>query len=186
MNEHDPYSQPNGVLKNLAGLADGHALARFEATMTRARIAELLRNPIPGNFDLQHLNKIHCQVFQDVYAWAGQPRTVDIIKDDSHFAHFRYIESSFGDMIAPQVRDLRNGPLDGWARRAAALHGDLNAVHPFREGNGRACRLFMRALAHERGFDIAFERVGRAENIGVFMLAQAGHNGQCVTIKENP
>ena len=107
-----------------------------------------------------------------------KPRTVDIVKDDSRFGHFRYIASSFADMIAPQVHDLREGSLEGWARKAAALHGDLNAVHPFREGNGRACRLFMRALANERGLDVAFERVTRAENVGAFMLAHAGHNGQ--------
>ena len=184
MADKDPYVQPNGVLKNLPGFTDGHALARFEATMTRARIAQLLQEPIPGKFDLAHLNKIHRHIFQDVYAWAGKIRTVDIGKGDSQFAHHRFIESSFESMIAPQVADLRTGSLDGWARRAADCHGDLNAAHPYREGNGRSGRVFMRLLAHERGLDIGFERVTRTENVGAFMLAHAGHNGQLEALYE--
>jgi len=77
----DPYLYPRtNVLKNLRGLTDPEHLERFEARRTHRRIAELIDNALSGEFDLAHLKAIHRYIFQDVYEWAGQFRTVNISK----------------------------------------------------------------------------------------------------------
>jgi cell filamentation protein len=73
----DPYLYPGtNVLKNLRGLTDPELLERFEARRTHQRIAELIDTPIPGGFDVAHLKTFQQYIFQDVYEWAGQFRTV--------------------------------------------------------------------------------------------------------------
>jgi fido (protein-threonine AMPylation protein) len=99
--------------------------------------------------DIEHLQGIHRYLFQDVYKWAGDFRTVDIAKGDSYFAHVPYIESTlkglFGELS--EERHLRGLNQERFASRLAQILGTLNAVHAFREGNGRAQREFVRELA---------------------------------------
>src|SRR5437588_8013537 len=77
----DPYLYPGtNVLKNLRGLTDPKLLERFETRRSHRRIAELIDTPVPGGFDVAHLKAIHRHIFQDVYQWAGQFRTVNNIQ----------------------------------------------------------------------------------------------------------
>ncbi|MGH2485845.1 MAG: Fic/DOC family protein [Ktedonobacterales bacterium] len=156
------YEYFNGVLRNKFGIQDATELDAVEATLTGVRIIQLERaHPISGHFDLVHLQSIHHFIFQDIYTWAGELRQTDIIKGASRFAHFRFLESSaqklFTDLAAEHY--LRGLPMDQFAVRAAYHLGELNALHPFREGNGRAQRLFLAALATAAGYDLAWERV---------------------------
>ncbi len=82
----DTYCIPGSpVLKNKAGITDQALLDQFEADFTTIRIIEIAQNPVEGAFDLDHLCKIHFHVFQDVYEWAGDIRTVDIIRGEGRF-----------------------------------------------------------------------------------------------------
>lgn len=81
------------VLKNKAGITDQELLDEFEADFTAIRILEMTQNPVEGSFDLAHLCKIHQYLFQDVYEWAGEVRSVDIIRGDSRFCNVRQIQS---------------------------------------------------------------------------------------------
>jgi cell filamentation protein len=75
----DPYSYPGTeVLRNLPGITDPAELARFEFRRSLARLLELNERPLPGRYDLAHLQSFHHHLFQDVYRWAGELRTVDI------------------------------------------------------------------------------------------------------------
>jgi cell filamentation protein len=77
----DPYVAPEtGVLRNIAGLGDSALLEEYEGEMSIMRQIELLEAPLPASFDFAHLKAIHRYLFQDVYAWAGEPRTVDMAK----------------------------------------------------------------------------------------------------------
>ena len=100
------YEYPNGVLRNRLGITDAEALDRAEAAIAVVRLGELARNPIAGHFDFDHLRAIYRYIFQDIYEWAGELRQVDIIKGNSRFAHFRFIESSaktiFDELAAEQ------------------------------------------------------------------------------------
>ncbi len=80
----DVYCIPGtGVLKNKAGITNQDLLDEYEADFTAIRIFELAQAPLKGNFDLTHLCKIHAYLFQDVYEWAGEIRSVYIIRGDS-------------------------------------------------------------------------------------------------------
>ena len=82
----DPYLYPGtNVLKNLRDIRNPGTLACFEAEATTRRIVELIHSPAQGQFDTAHLRAIHRRIFQDVYEWAGQFRTVYISKDGHLF-----------------------------------------------------------------------------------------------------
>jgi fido (protein-threonine AMPylation protein) len=96
----DPYLYPGtNVLKNLRGLTDPEHLERFEARRTHQPIAELIDNPLSGGFDLAHLKAIHRYIFQDVYEWAGQFRTVNISKGGHLFGLADFLESSLQQVL---------------------------------------------------------------------------------------
>ena len=89
---HDEYVDPaTGVLKNRLGITDTATLETTEAQFVAARARELTHQPIPGAFDLSHLQAIHRHLFGDLYEWAGHLRTVDLTKDTSRFAHHAFI-----------------------------------------------------------------------------------------------
>lgn len=79
----DPYTDPqSGVLRNRFGLVDQESLDRAEANSVSVRSILLQLNPLMGNFDSEHLRAIHQYLFQDVYEWAGQFRTIPLAKAD--------------------------------------------------------------------------------------------------------
>lgn len=161
----DPYADDKGVLHNKLGIRDETKLARVEGDLTALRIAELKIDPIKGNFDRAHLNAVHQHIFQDVYKWAGQERTVDIAKGDSPFARTQFIESSTDRLL---TRLDREGGLKGldqqqFAERAAYYMSELNAIHPYREGNGRATRVFVEQIAERAGHQLDFSKLSREQ-----------------------
>src|ERR1700730_1352727 len=150
----DPYLYPGtSVLKNLRGLTDPQQLERFEARRTHQRIAELIDNPLVGEFDLAHLKAIHLYIFKDVYEWAGQYRTVNISKGGHLFGLANFLEPSLQEVLTNLAAEkhLVNLNADTFAGRAAYFLGELNAAHPFREGNGRTQREFIRELGLKAG-----------------------------------
>jgi cell filamentation protein len=120
-----------------------------------------------GGFDARHLQSIHHYIFQDVYPWAGNFRTVDIAKD----GHLFGLNQHIGSFLHKTFDDLRNErylrALDQarFAGRAAYYLGEINAIHPFREGNGRAQREFIRQLALRNGYSIDWSRISRQQMI---------------------
>lgn len=175
------YEYPNGVLRNKLGIRDAEDLKRVEATYTALRIAELDLHPLPGRFDLDHLQAIHRHIFQDVYMWAGELRQVDISKGASRFAHFAFLEDQANLLFTrlAQERWLRDLPPERFTTQAAYYLGELNALHPFREGNGRTQRAFLSALACDAGFRFRWERISseRIVEASVLSLFRADNSG---------
>jgi cell filamentation protein len=99
---HDPYEYPQypGVLINKLNIYDASQLQAAETALTASRINALEAQPLAGPFDLAHLQAIHRHIFQDVYPWAGELRTVDIAKGRSYFASHRYLVSSAQTIFA--------------------------------------------------------------------------------------
>jgi cell filamentation protein len=143
------YEYPNGVLRNKFGIQDAAALQLAEAAATSFRIAELMQTPPADAFDLDHLKAIHRWIFQDVYSWAGELRTVDISKGTAHFAHYGFLAINAQRLFAQLAQEHHLQGLDpaAFARRAAYFLGEVNALHPFREGNGRTQRFFFWQVA---------------------------------------
>lgn len=162
----DPYVYPGTtVLKNIPGIRNQEILDRFEADRVGQRSLELIERPLPGLFDIEHLQGIHRFLFQDVYAWAGEFRTVDIAKGNSYFAHVLCIESTLKGLFEKLSKEqhLRAVNQERLAGRVAEILGTLNAVHAFREGNGRTQREFVRELAHKNGYWIDWSKVAQEE-----------------------
>lgn len=162
----DHYVYPNsGVLINKADLHEQGALDAFEADATAVRMLELIESPLNGDFDLLHLKGIHRHLFQDVYPWAGELRTVDIRRGGSHFGNWAMIDRYLGGVLKrlPSENFLRDMNPDIFVPRLAFYMGEINATHPFREGNGRTQRLFCAQLAEQAGYFVDFEFVDQAE-----------------------
>jgi cell filamentation protein len=162
----DPYVYPGtNVLRNLRDIRDPEQLDRFEAIATARRLAELGCEPIGNTFDAIHLRAIHRYIFQDVYAWAGEIRTVEIAKPSALFALKQHIvtalDKTFGDLA--KEHQLAELELAEFCSRAAYYLGEINAIHPFREGNGRAQREFIRQLSVHNGYDLDWTKVTRQQ-----------------------
>lgn len=176
----DSYTYPGSdVLKNKADLQDQAALDAFEADATAIRLLELVEHPIQGKFDLAHLLAVHRHLFQDVYDWAGQLRTVDISKGGSRFGSSGMIESYLGQQLSEIAREnfLVGVTPEVFIPRIAYYMGEINAVHPFREGNGRVQRAFCAQLAEQAGYFIDFAEVSREEMYGAMIASFRGDNG---------
>jgi fido (protein-threonine AMPylation protein) len=175
--QSDPYLYPDtSVLRNLADIRDANRLNQFESDHFFARLLELHESPIRGSFDSDHLRHIHKYVFQDVYAWAGEFRTVPIAKGNSFFARPEHIRAELQRLFHQLAGEkyLRGNDSAGFCQRAAHYLGEINALHPFREGNGRALREFIRELAMEAGYEIAWDLVTQDE---MFAASVASFHG---------
>lgn len=137
--------------------------------MSIMRQIELSATPPAASFDFAYLKAIHRHLFQDVYSWAGEPRTVDIAKGGSRFGSHLHVESYLSKLffrLAAERESWRRSPeIVDWADRFADYLGEINAAHPFREGNGRVQRFFIGQLAKEHGFEVGWDRMTTAEMV---------------------
>lgn len=163
----DPLAYPdtnNAVLINKFGERDADKLRRMEYAASYRRVYELQQKPLQGDFDLKHLQAVHRYVFQDVYAWAGELRQVEMSKGGSQFAPARNIESYGAKVFDDLARDDHLVGLDKarFVDRLAHHYSEINALHPFREGNGRATQTFLQQLARHAGYEIDYSKVDKA------------------------
>lgn len=170
----DPEAGQN-IMRNLVGATTYEGLREREDHAVGIRAMTLRAHGIPSSYDLDGLKQIHGHLFQDVYAWAGDVRTVDIAKG----APFAYPEDVLR-MLSPvakrieQTDRLRNVPQSQVASELARIYNVTNQAHPFREGNGRTQREFVTALAAESGHDIDWTKVtGRTNDAA----SEAGRRG---------
>ena len=163
----DPYVYPGTqVLRNKPGIRDGYALRQFEYEQTALRIADLREHPVAGKFDLQHLRDTHAQVFQDVYEWAGQIRSINFSKGGSVFARTDTIFAEAKRLHEGLVKENRLHGLEKnqFVERFAHYFAEWNALHPFREGNGRSTREFFGQLAREAGYELDQTRIDNSKD----------------------
>ncbi len=163
----DPYTYPGSdVLANKPGLRDEEALKQFEYEKTAVRARELRDNPIAGKFDLDHLKAVHAHLFQDVYEWAGRARVINISKGGTGFARAEFIEAEAARLNSLLVKEnsLKGLEKPQFVERLAYHYSELNALHPFREGNGRSTREFLGQLSREAGYEIDQTRIDNSKD----------------------
>jgi len=180
----DPYVYPGTrCLQNRLGIRDPRELALLEGEQTSILIAQLELTRLPGRYDLAHLRAFHRRIFGDIYAWAGEPRTVAIAKDESVFALPEHIEAYLTGVFAELAGadHLRGLARQVFLEQITHYHAELNAAHPFREGNGRAQRAFLGQLARDAGYRLAWQRLERERNIEA---ARASHRGDNAPLLE--
>lgn len=161
------------VLRNLAGLDDEEQLAELEAGYVTLRSQERLPS---GRLSVSHYLTIHRHLFQDIYDWAGRPRTVRIFKGGNAFCYpeniHRELKGLFGRLREREhFRGLESA---AFVREAAAFISHLNAIHPFREGNGRSQNIFLAVLAERAGHSLHFERMDPDAFLHAMVLSFSG------------
>lgn len=161
--EDDPYCYPNTeVFRNLLNIKDAQALEKKEYRLTAQAQLELSENQQLAmqaiSFDLWKF--IHREVFKDVYPWAGEVRTVRLSKGNAPFAYPENIET----VAAKTFRELNQenwsaGTTEHFVSRLAHYYAELNAIHPFRDGNGRTQKLLFTEIARRLGYTIDWIKI---------------------------
>jgi cell filamentation protein len=172
----DPYADPvSGVLRNKLGLSTAAELQAAEREITHAALILLREAPVQLAYNLAHLCEVHRGIFGDIYDWAGQVRTVAIAKG-SMFCLPQYIEPSAAEIFRQLHNEncLRDLDRDTYIDRLTYYLGEVNAVHPFREGNGRAQRAFFEQLADDAGFTLTWQHLDADRNIAASAAIMRG------------
>ena len=173
---YDPdntYTDPKtGVLKNLADITEPDDLLFFESVVVTKRINELYYRPIKI-IGIKSLFSVHHHLFQDIYAWAGKQRTVEINKAGKQFFPTSHFKNAFYyiDILIEEFRKTKNNDKNKLAEKLAEILDNVNYLHPFRDGNGRAQREFLRMLALEKGIVL---NLNPPDNKNVYELYMKG------------
>jgi cell filamentation protein len=150
------------ILINKENIRNREGLARYEADITMLRQYQLENeNLVKGRFGAAHLRAIHKYIFQDIYPFAGKYRVEDMWKDDTFFCKSEYIEENLIRLFEGLKKEnyLRGLEIEQFSAKIAYYMSELNMIHPFREGNGRTVREYIRQLALKDGYIIDWSRV---------------------------
>lgn len=162
-NSQSIYCYPKTtVLINKLNIKDWDTLRLAETQLVAARLYELENTPINGEFDAKHLYDIHEYIFQDCYDFAGKTRAENISKGDTQFCLYNYIEDSLSELFL-NIANRRRDIVDKREKIEflSYVMSELNMIHPFREGNGRAIREFLREYAIHLGLSIKWAKIDK-------------------------
>jgi cell filamentation protein len=178
----DPYCYPGtGVLKNRLKLRKQADLEAFEAEITAQRAAEPLP---PGHLGYAHYRAVHRHLFQDVYAWAGTIRTIRISKGGNAFCYPENIDREMSRLFAAlaERKCFRGLDADDFAAEATHFLSELNAIHPFREGNGRTQLSFLTLLADQAGHPLRLERLDPQKILDAIIRSFGGNEAPLLAV----
>lgn len=171
------------VLINKLNIRDEKIFYKAERLYSSIRQSELNASPLKGDFDFNYLKAIHRYLFQDLFYWAGKVRTVAIAKA-SMFCLPQYIEGYATDIFSKLKKDnyYKNYSKEAFVDAITNLLGDINALHPFREGNGRTQREFIRCIGLSNGYGFDWSLVSSEENIIASYESVNGDNAKLKAI----
>ena len=152
-------------LINKFGITDEKRLALLESKISFAKASELIANHTVGKFDFSHYKSIHKYLFNELYDWAGEIRTVNISKKGTNFIEVNEIEA-VADACFKRLKDknyFQNQSFDDFIDDIVDFYCTTNMLHPFREGNGRTQRIFITQLIQLNGYSINFDKIDTDE-----------------------
>ena len=154
------------ILINKLNITNDEDLFNAERELVSLRTYELNEKPLKGNFDFKYLKDIHKYLFQDVYRWAGDIRNCNIAKQDL-FCLTEHIESFSANVFNKLKKEKYFVDYDNETTldKLVELFADINALHPFREGNGRSQRIFIESLAKINGINLDLTNVSKMNMI---------------------
>lgn len=178
------YIKGTNTLENLLKISDSSLLLSKETDITAIRSSEILANhevAQPYTFDFNHLRAIHKHLFQDIFSWAGKPRSYDMAKSGNVFTPATDLQKYEAIVFEPSLK-LADLALQQKIPTKTDLANDLskslgliNQFHPFPEGNGRTQRLFISSLASEFGYSVDWSEVANWEMIEVCKRVHEGN-----------
>ena len=166
------YCYPDSnVLINKLNIKDNKKLEKAEKMIVLAKLYDLRQNKLVGNFDKDHFINIHKYLFEDLYPFAGKFRTENIAKDSFSFAEWEFIDSELDRLLLKLKEEnfLNDLNKEDMAKKLAYYRSELNVLHPFREGNGRTIREFIRELAYKNGYILDYSKTGSEEMLEAMM-----------------
>lgn len=161
------------VLKNRFGIRNVEQLKKIETDISVIRQNDLLSKPISGRFTSSHLCRIHRYLFGDLYSFAGHFRREDIMKGNTRFLGHQSIKRQLTRILNELHAEncLQGISFDQLVERSAYYFAELNYIHPFREGNGRSTREFMRLLFLSCGYSVDWTAVPVQELLDAMELS---------------
>ena len=152
-------------LINKFNIKDENILKDLETTVTFSKITEYSLNPLFNTFDVNHYKAIHKYLFEDIYEWAGEYRSVDMSKKGTSFAKAESIDKLTTKCFARlQAKNCFLGlSFDNFVDSIVDFYCVTNMIHPFREGNGRTQRLFLTQLINLNNYSIDFSEIDTDE-----------------------
>lgn len=173
------FVETGDVLENKLGISDAAELEKAEYNITDDKLAEALVSLHPSVFDFKCLLDLHKFLFEDIYEFAGKVRTVNISKPDSPvpFCYVDFIPSEADRIFGELAKDkyLVGLELPEFSEKLAYYASEINALHPFREGNGRTARLFLLLMARNAGYLIDYSIASRRAILHADTEAFAGN-----------
>ena len=171
-------------LINKLGIKDDKKLKEFEAAVTLAKASEFEKEPFGSTFDVAHYKAIHIFLFEDIYDWAGEYRTINMSKKGTSFAEADKI-AGLMNACFKRLKDndcFRNNRFEEFIENIVDFYQVTNMIHPFREGNGRTQRLFITQLIRFNNYDINFSEIDSDDLMIATIQAANGVNDNLVRI----
>lgn len=156
------YCYPGtNILVNKLNIHDNKTLKQAEEKIVATKLFVLRQNKMIGNFDVNHFMNIHKFLFEDIYPFAGKLRTENIAKDFFSFAEWEYIEPELKKLLEKlnKENNLNGKKREEIVKETTYYLSELNVLHPFREGNGRTIREFIRELLYVNGYLFDLQKI---------------------------
>lgn len=164
------------VLINKLGIRDQAQLEENETLITTVQSLKFELEPFPEELDFAYYKRLHRFLFEALYDWAGEVRTVNLSKQHTSFCPAAEIgalaTASFGRL--KQRNYFQGLSRSDFLGELVDLYISLNYLHPFREGNGRVQRLYLRQLAQRAGYRLNFAGVDSDEMMIATIHAASG------------
>lgn len=160
---HDVFDESSGLYYNKLGITDQHLLETVEEELFHRN--NITRQPLRA-FSLEELQAVHKHLFEDLYDWAGKIRNYPTGRGPAPFALPDMIASSYGQLLTQLQKEhfLIGLEKSAFAARVAYFVNELNAIHPFVEGNGRITRIFLQDLAEQAGHKFALVNIAHKKD----------------------
>lgn len=148
-------------LINKLGIRNEEQLAFVESRIVLGKTEELWKSPISGRFNFDHYKAIHRFLFEDIYDWAGEIRTVDMSKKGTRFVAAAQIDEMAGRIFGRlnRMNNFAGQSQEEFVEEITDFYCSTNMLHPFREGNGRTQRAFLQQLIKNAGYELRFSEI---------------------------
>lgn len=183
----DTGTFPRAFEDKLNSALSAQAKEKLSRALSQARAVELESNPVAATFDRKHFSEIHRRLFQDVSSHAGVIRDYDLSKDGFGFADQRTMDYILDKELPERLATLDKNvnDLGSYQRGMAELHDSLDEAHPFREGNGRATRVFMGQVAERHGYTLDFNHLDQSRWVKACQDAISNDNTDKIAIMKD-
>lgn len=181
------YTYKNSsVLENKLNITTEEKLKEYETKMVALKLASIDKADFKRTYDEEHLKAIHKYLFEDVYDFAGQYRLENITKDNFIFSQYQYIDENIKEVFKKtNIQSLEDLPFEELIIKLSDFMTDLNVLHPFREGNGRATREFIREFLDKLGFEINWFEIDYNDILKASMLAVIDDSEQIELLRKS-